>query len=1344
MSVASARPGIAIVGMDGRFPKAPNLEQFWRNLCDGVEAISFFSDEELAAAGSPSSGLANFVKARGVLEDADLFDAAFFGMHPKEAEMTDPQHRLFLESAWKALENAGCDPQRTGASIGVFAGMSTNTYLTHNLMARPQTLIGLDGDVRVMLGNEKEFLPTRVSYKLDLKGPSLNIQTGCSTSLVTVCVACQHLLTFQCDLALAGAVSVSFPQKRGYLYKEGAIESPDGHCRPFDTQSAGTVAGEGVGVVALKRLEDALADGDAIYAVIRGFAMNNDGSRKTGYAAPSAIGQSEAIAKAQAMAGFEPRSIGYVEAHGTGTPLGDPIEIEGLSRAFRLGTDARHFCALGSVKGNIGHLDTAAGMAGLIKTALALHHKKLPPSLHYESPNPRIDFAGSPFYVNARLAEWDERGGPRRAGVSSFGIGGTNAHLVLEEAPDFGPSAPSRAVQVLLLSARTGTALGAAAKDLAQHLRHHPLVPLADVAFTLHTGRRQFGQRAMLVCRDAGEAAGALEADAAPRLLTGTPRRENPPVVFMFPGQGAQRLNMGGQLYATETAFRATVDLCSSLLEPHIGLDLRTVLYPRPEAADTATASLDQTALTQPALFVVEYALARLWMSWGISPESMIGHSIGEYVAACLAGVFSLEDALALVAARGRMMQGLPGGTMLAVALPESEVTALLHEELSLAAVNSVSGCILSGPGAAIEKLRQQLLARDVACTVLRTSHAFHSAMMEPILPAFTALVQNLERRPPQIPFVSNRTGTWITESQATDPAYWAGHLRHTVRFADGLRPLFSGERVLLEVGPGQTLSGLARRHPARAAAVPVIASLPQAGEGPNEVENLLAALGQLWVNGVTPDWTAFYAAEKRRRVWLPAYPFERKRFWIEPPLSNVQLPATLPAPARNGSHEERPRDLSTVTATAMLGANGDGRPSEQGGTLVRLRALVGCLSGLDATTLDGEASFTQMGFDSLFLTQLSFGVERDFAVHVAFRQLIQEFSTLNSLAARIDRDGPSQAKPGTLFRRDAVVPIQPKGSGPPLMFVHGAGGGMFWGYTTLSNHLGADQPVYAFEACAAPPNGLINLDEMAASYVDTLRAFQPRGPYYLGGYCFGGNVAYEMACQLHAQGETVALLALIDSRPPNSNYLHARLGLPFCAKFLKNLGFWLAYFVHLKSEHRQEFLRWKFRSIKRKFFPATAGPAGARPFNLRDFVDVSILPEPQRRLWEAHVQGYMRHRHKPYPGHLTLFRSRGHPLVCSFDEALDWRSLAQGGVTVHIVSGAHETIMHEPHVRSLARELQPFLKAPASSPTPAAVEAMPVEATIQSRQNTCVPPSFEAEAARMPDAPVVVLGPSR
>ena len=1000
--------------MAGRFPGADNIHAFWQNLVDGVESISHFDEAELELR-SPQAGQPNYIKARGVLNGVETFDAGFFNMTPREAELTDPQHRVLLECAWEALENAGYDPNRYAGAIGVYAGCSLNTYLLNNLCTDRRVIEEMLAGHQMsthpaLLGNDKDFLATRVAYKLNLRGPCLAIQTACSTSLVAVVEACQSLLACRCDMALAGGVSISFPQKRGYVYQEGAMVSSDGRCRPFDAVAQGTVFGAGVGVVLLRRLADALDARDQIIAVIKGAALNNDGSGKASYMAPSANGQAEVISLAHALAGVTANDISYVEAHGTGTPLGDPIEVAGLTQAFRASTDRKQFCGLGAVKGNIGHLEAAAGVTGLIKTALALKHHLIPPTLHFQKPNPDCEFESSPFYVVSKLQEWKNGSGPRRAGVSAFGIGGTNAHVVLEEAPVSETLGVSRPVQLLLLSARTKTALQAAVENLASHLTKHPQANLADVAYTLQTGRRAFEHRAIVACRDAASAAETLDSFDANQVFTGPPQGENPPIAFMFPGQGAQHTNMGRQLYETEPVFRNTVDHCCKLLEPHLGLDLRTLLFPETEHIEAAAQRLKDTAIAQPAMFVLEYALAQLWMSWGVQPAAMIGHSLGEYVAACLAEVFSLEDSLTLIAARGRTMQALPSGMMLAVRLPEPEVKPLLSENISLAAVNAATACVVSGPSDAIKTFQRQLGERNVGCVALQTSHAFHSAMMERILAPFAALVQRIKRRPPQIPFVSNVTGTWITDAQADDPAYWATHLRQIVRFADGLTELFKTDRVFLEVGPGQTLSGLARQHSMRKATTPIIASLACAkGESP-ELESLLSALGQLWISGVSPTWERFYSGEKRRRVWLPTYPFERKRYWVEPGHANLPCLADCITGAvlvkHNGAGKEPSvESVQTAAACAVAVAEPGSAPQVEGQTRSRLRTLVSDLSGLAPSAIDSKATFTRLGFDSLFLTEASVAVERDFGVRVAFRQLLEEFPTLDSLAEHIDRN---------------------------------------------------------------------------------------------------------------------------------------------------------------------------------------------------------------------------------------------------------------------------------------------------------------------------------------------------
>ena len=869
--------GIAIIGMAGRFPKAQNIDEFWRNLRDGVESISVFTDEELISAGiDPAANSApHYVRAGAVLENIEFFDASFFGFNPREAEITDPQHRIFLESAWSALENAGYDCTRCESRIGVYAGASLNNYLSFDLNS---DRIGSASSFQTLIGNDKDFLTTRVSYKLNLKGPSVTVQTACSTSLVATTLACQSLLTYQCDMALAGGVSIRVPQKAGYLYQEGGILSPDGHCRAFDAKAGGTVIGNGVGVVVLKRLADAIADGDCIHAVIKGSAINNDGSLKVGYTAPSVNGQAEAVAEALFVSGVQPETISYIETHGTGTALGDPIEITALSKAFRDSTEKKGFCAIGSVKTNIGHLDAAAGVTGLIKTVLALKHKLIPPSLHFEEPNPQIDFTNSPFYVNTTLSEWQAGQTPRRAGVSSLGIGGTNAHMILEEAPTVAASGSSRPWQLLVLSAKTSSALETATASLAAHLKQHPDLNPADVAYTLQVGRKAFDHRRVVVCQNLDDGVKALDSPNSQRVLTHFQEKRDRSIVFMFPGQGAQYVNMALELYQTEPIFREQVDSCAELLKPHLGLDLRHVLYPSEEQTEQAVQQLKQTFITQPALFVIEYALARLWMAWGVRPQAMIGHSIGEYVAACLAGVFSLEEALALVAVRGRLMQQLPGGAMLAVSLPQAQVQSFLSQELSLAASNGPNLCVVSGSTEAIADLQNYLTAQNVACRPLHTSHAFHSQMMNPIIGEFTEQVRRVNLKPPQIPFISSSTGTWITATQATDPSYWARHLRQTVLFSAGVQELLKArEQVLLEVGPGRTLSTLVKQHPIEEQAV--LCSIRHPHDPESDVAFLLNTLGQLWLFGVQVNWSSFYAQEQRHRIPLPTYPFERQRY---------------------------------------------------------------------------------------------------------------------------------------------------------------------------------------------------------------------------------------------------------------------------------------------------------------------------------------------------------------------------------------------------------------------------------------------------------------------------------
>jgi amino acid adenylation domain-containing protein len=976
--------GIAVVGIAGRFPGAADCSEFWRNLVAGEESLRVFSLDEIYAAGiRPEEATQKRVRARGVIPGAEEFDAAFFGYSPKEAEILDPQHRVFLEVAWEALESAGFDPDRPPGSVGVFAGSGINSYYAYNILTRPDVL-GRFGVFPAVLLNEKDFLATRLSYKLNLRGPAVTVQTACSTSLVAICQAAQSLMNFDCDLALAGGVALVFPQCHSRIHEEGGMISPDGHCRPFAAEANGTLFSDGVGVVALRRLEDALESGDNILAVIKGFATNNDGAEKAGFTAPSVNGQARVIRMAQALGDIDPATISYVEAHGTATPLGDPIEIAALTKAFRAKTKATQYCAIGSVKSNIGHLDVAAGVAGLIKTVLALQHRQIPATINYGEPNPHIDFENSPFFVADQLLEWKAPGNQsRRAAVSSFGVGGTNAHVVLEEAPPRKASTPDSRPQLIVLSGRTAKAVEAQSSRLRELLRANATLPLADIAFTLQMGRRQFPVRRAVVARDTAELTERLQPEQLARSPIQTVMRSDPPVVFMFPGQGAQRVNMGREYYERSDVFREIVDYCAAALKSELGLDLREVLYPQAGNEAQAEQLIVQTRITQPALFVTEYALAKLWISWGIRPAAMIGHSVGEYAAACLSGVFSLDDALKLIAARGRLIQQQPPGTMLIVMEAAAKVADLIQGEISLAAVNAPQLCVISGPEPAIRACEASLAERKVTTRRLQTSHAFHSSMMQGALAPFAKVLSDVTLAAPQIPYPSNVSGDWITAEQTRSPEYWTSHLRQGVNFSGGIgRLLENSDHVFLEVGPGGTLTSLGAMHSSRESPATFVASAAARPEPGGEWTALLAAMGKLWQAGVAPDWNALHAGASRNRLALPTYPFERSRYLVEPgTVASVRVP------------DEGARTAEAASSSVVEGP----------AVPLKIREIVAALSGLDVSSVDGGRTFLEQGFDSLFLSQFARSIEIDFGITVTFRQLTDELNTFDKLSAHVE-----------------------------------------------------------------------------------------------------------------------------------------------------------------------------------------------------------------------------------------------------------------------------------------------------------------------------------------------------
>lgn len=1032
---------IAVIGLAGRFPGARNVAAFWENLRQGVESISTLTDEQLQAAGIPRELCDNpaYVRRRALLDDVQMFDAAFFGYTPGEAARMDPQQRIFLETAWEALEHAGYDTERHPGAIGVFAGCHQTSYLLANLCSSREFIEEFLGTrpanlLPTFLGNEKDFLTSRVAYKLNLRGPAITVQTACSTSLVAIVMACDSLRAGQSDLALAGGVAVLLPEHKGHLHQEGGILSPDGHCRAFDAAAQGTVFGSGAGVVVLKRLSAALADGDTIHAVIRGAALNNDGGLKASYTAPAVEGQAAVIRAAQEQGGIAPDTIGYVEAHGTATALGDPIEIAALTQAFRRSTDRRQFCALGSVKTNVGHLDAAAGVVGFIKAVLTLREKQIPPSLHFQQPNPRIDFAATPFKVVTALTPWEANGTPRRAAVSAFGVGGTNAHVVLEEAPPQETGATLRGVQLLVLSARTPAVLEQASAQLARHLQSVPPSRFADTAFTLQLGRRELAHRRALVCRNPEEAVALLEKPDARRVFTQHCEARDTPVVFLFPGQGAQFAGMGESLYQDEPVFREAVAVCAGLLHEHLELDVTRLICPTAAERTWAAEKLTQTQFAQPALFTFEYALARLWLSWGIQPAAMIGHSLGEYVAACLAGVFSLGRALEIVAERAMLIEARPPGAMLAVRLPERELVPLLGDGIDLAAVNSATLAVASGPLDEIARLENDLRARGVATIRLNASHAFHSASMDAVVGPLARRLRRRTLAAPTIPCVSSITGKWLTDAEATDPEYWATHARRTVRFADALGEVLQEPRILLEVGPGATLTTLARQHPAKTDEHVIITSLPSARE-PEQIA-MLNALGRLWLAGVRPDWNGFHARENRRRVPLPAYPFERKRHWIDfvrsefsPPTAlPTPVPPSVPAPVTPAVASE---SFATVEppSTPMIASSHRPRADR---LIAQLKDLFHELSGVEFGPQEIERPFVELGLDSLFLTQARQEVQTQFGVRLTYRQLQEEAVSLRGLAEMIDRTLPPDAPAPTVTTTIEVEKIPAVSPAPP------------------------------------------------------------------------------------------------------------------------------------------------------------------------------------------------------------------------------------------------------------------------------------------------------------------------
>ena len=986
---------VAVIGMSGRFPGADSIEELWEVLTQGKETTTFFKDSELhPSIQSPLRDNPNYVKAKGIVRDAKGFDAGFFGIPPKQAELMDPQQRIFLEIAWEAMERAGYAPGQYEGAVGVFAGVRFNSYYAHNVQPNVE-LVGDIGDFQVTTLNDKDYVASRTAYSLNLKGPAVNVQSACSTSLVAIAQAAESIRNGQCEMALAGGANITTPINSGHLYNEGAILSVDGHCKPFDAAATGTVFSDGAGVVVLKNMDDALRDGDTIYAVIKGIGMSNDGGGKGSFTAPSAEGQAAAIMMAMENAGVAASDIGYIEAHGTATPLGDPIEIEGLNIAF--GTQAqKQYCAIGSAKSNFGHLTTAAGVAGFIKACLSLHHKQLLPSINYHDPNPHIDFEESPFFVNTSLTDW-ETDKTRIAGVSSFGVGGTNAHVILAEATaTVAPSGASRGAQLLSWSARSEKSLDGYGDKLVGYISENAADGLADIAYTLHTSRENFDHRRFVVATDSADFLEQYNNKGQFNVNTKQIKDKAKNLVFMFPGQGDQYVNMCKSLYESEEVFRQAMDECAELLRKELKENILDVIYPA-VVNDEATEKINNTAYSQPALFTLGYALGKLWMSWGICPTAFVGHSIGEFVAAYFSGVFSLNDALRLIARRGKMMGDLPRGSMLSVRLAEEGIQPYLSEEIALAAANSPQLTVVAGSFDAISELSETLSGNGVLNRILSTSHAFHSHMMEPVVEPFAEFVKTIPLNAPFIPIMSSVTGAWMKAEDATDPGYWARHLRSTVQFGKAIQGLLDESYSLfLELGPGKSVTTLARQQ-AAGKSISVISSIEKDEATQSSQISVVKALGQLWLNGAEADWKNYYQNEQRRKVLIPTYAFNKQDCWVEAPVQQA-IAYTQPV-----------FQHATVTPNNSLTSNELVPMARKPQLIEKVKNILEDASGIEMAGATPEMTFIELGLDSLLLTQVALMVKKQFNLPVTFRQLNEDLGTIDLLTDYLDAKLPAE-----------------------------------------------------------------------------------------------------------------------------------------------------------------------------------------------------------------------------------------------------------------------------------------------------------------------------------------------
>jgi acyl transferase domain-containing protein/thioesterase domain-containing protein len=1292
---------VAVVGMAGRFPGATSVDRLWQNLLDRAETIRSFTKDELRAAGVAAALIEDpdYVPAKGIIEGIEYFDERFFDYSAREAQLMDPQQRLFLECTWQALERAGFDPERQPGAAGVFASAGMSTYLLE--LATDAHLREQVGLYDLFLHNAPDFLATRVSYKAGLTGPSLTVQTGCSSSLVAIHLACQSLLAGECDLALAGGVTARTPQRRGYLHDAGSVLSPDGHCRPFDARANGTVPSEAVAVVALKRVEDAIQDRNHIHALVLGSAINNDGNRKVGYTAPSVEGQCNAIAEALEVAGVSPRAVGYVEAHGTATRMGDPLEVTALSKAFRAATSDRQYCALGSIKSNIGHADAAAGVAGFMKAVMAVEHGLIPATLHYNTPNPEIDFQRSPFFVNHEAVHWSAGGHRRCAGVSAFGLGGTNAHAVLAQAPERKRAALTQVPggpQLILLSARTEAALDRVTDDLRRQLEvGTPRVDaeaLADLAFTSRSGRKAFEHRRAVVASEAGEAVAAIMSGNPVAVRTGQQRPRK--IAFVFPGGGTQFPNVGRGLYESEPVFRSHIDRCCEIANAQVGLDLRGLMYPDAIDLEDADRRLRQVRYGVPAVWMTNYALTQLLVAWGVTPHCMIGHSLGEYVAACVAGVLSVPDALTLATFRALLFErGARGaqvelGASLSVSLCEGALRALLPATVDIGVVNTPSSCVASGPVPAIAELEQVLVARDVQFKRLHIGAAVHSSLMEPLMDDVRQFASRLALGTPSIPYYSNLKGRLIEPDDLT-PDYWAQHLRQTVRLSDNIAGMLQQRGLaVFEVGPGTSLASAVAAQVTPEMDVVLLSAMRHARDPRDDREVLAQCVGAAWSHGVDVDWRAFQGGDARALAPFPVYSFEKTRHWIEvTPMAREDAagggawhPAASPAEVAVAQHV--PRGPSQAVQL----------PPEYRDDELAKAVAEGWGDQLGISVLTPESHFFALGGTSLVAVRLLSKLQRrlqpgrrllpeDLLRAPSFGPFVEHLRSSGAGGSRGDDGGGRHDVRGPGVARDpgsSLVLLRAGRSAdrPPLFIVHPAGGQVFH-YRLLAAALEPGISVYGLKAPGLDDDRapLPTIEALAEHHLRSLRAAgHTASPCYLAGSSLGGCVAYEMAQQLHSVGEPVAMLAMIDTPAPDDlpsfvdhvDYVDYLFGDMWNVKLSRN---------ELRDLPEHDRIPHALRRL--------AGAGVELGFD-------AATAERILALFVASERAMRAYRPRPYPGAALYFRAQERRSRDPDQPERGWTRYLGGGLVLEVVPGNHVTMHELPHVTALAARLNTYL----------------------------------------------------